>query len=62
MTEIIMENADKILPLLYLLFSNLGTFMAIVIIYTKLIHKQAKVEFLLKRVCDKLQISTDTGL
>lgn len=44
------------------LISNGASFMAIVGIYTRIIHKQAQIEFLIKRLCDKAGISTDTGL
>jgi len=45
-----------------ILVSNGASFMAVMGIYTKLIQKQAKIEFLIRRVCEKLDISTETTL
>jgi len=56
------SSVKTLLQFAYLFLSNFGSFMAIIMIYTKIIHKQAKIEFLIKRVCQKLDISTDTEL
>jgi hypothetical protein len=48
--------------LITVLVSNAASFITIIGIYTKIIHKQAKIEFLIKRLCDKAGVSTETGL
>lgn len=59
---VIDESGKIILYIIFLLVSNMGTVITIIGVYTSVIRKQQKIEFLLKRVCDKLQISTDTTI
>jgi len=57
-----MTNAEKLMTVAYIILANFGSFSAMIMIYTNMIKKQAKIEYLVKRVCDKLDISTDTHL
>lgn len=59
-----MSDAEKIaaLQFLYVLFSNLALVVTIVTIYTRLIRRTLKMEYLVKRLCDKNGISTEVEL
>ena len=59
--DTLMLNHDMA-AVITVIISNGASFMAIVGIYTRIIHKQAQIEFLIKRLCDKAGISTETGL
>lgn len=56
------KSVEVLLQLAFFTLTNFGAFAAIIAIYTKVIQKQAKVEFLIKRICHKLDIPTDTEL
>lgn len=59
-----MPDNDKMesVRFIYLLVSNLGLIIAIMGIYTTILKKQIKMEYLIKRLCEKIGVSTDTEL
>lgn len=56
------ELQKAMLGIAWVIVGNFGTFAAVLAVYTEMIRKQAKIEFLLKQVCDKLDVSTTTHI